>query len=81
MVGADQFAEVQRDVRDLVAQQPPETEERRRVADDLLGLGHRAVPVRLLLVTVVHGRRGRRRVRPPVADDRGRRGALRYPGP
>lgn len=81
MIGADQLAQVQRHVRDLVAQQPPEAEERRRVADDFLRLGHRPVPVGFLLVTVVYrGSRGRN-VRPPmVAADRGRgRAILRHP--
>lgn len=82
MIGADQLAEVQRDVRDLVAQQPSEAEERRRVADDLLRLGHGPVPVGLLLlVAVAHRGRGGRRVRPSVTATDGRRAVRLHRGP
>lgn len=81
MIGADQFTQVQRHVSDLVAQQPSEAEERRRVADDFLRLGHRPVPVGFLRVTVVHRGSGGRNVRPSVvAADRGcGRAILRHP--
>lgn len=70
MIGADQFAQVQRDIGDLVAEQPSETEERRRVTDDFFRLGHGSVPVGFLLVAVVH--RGRRGGVRPAADRRRR---------
>lgn len=83
MVGSAQLAQVQRHVGYLVAEQPPEAQERRRVADHLLGLGHHAVPVGSLRATVPatvrggRGERGRavRALQPP--DGRGRHGGGR----
>uniref|UniRef100_A0A8W7P3L5 Uncharacterized protein n=1 Tax=Anopheles coluzzii TaxID=1518534 RepID=A0A8W7P3L5_ANOCL len=45
MIAADQLPQMQRHVRDLVAQQPPEAEERGRIADDLLRLADGPIPV------------------------------------
>lgn len=83
MDGGAQLAQMLRHVSYLVAEQPPEAEERRRVADHLLGLGHHAVPVGSLRATAPdavrgdRGGRGRAVRAPQPPDGRGRRGGGR----
>ncbi len=38
------------DIGDFVAQQPPQTQKRRRIADDFLGLGDGPIPIRFLII-------------------------------
>lgn len=50
MIRPDQLPQMQSDIGDFVAQQPPQTQKRRRIAHDPLCFAHGPIPVRFLLL-------------------------------
>lgn len=51
MIAADQLSQLQSNIGNLVAEQPPQTEERRRIPDDLFSLADGPVPIGLAILS------------------------------